>query len=481
MIPDEVQALLREASRLLHEGRMAEAVPAYRRLLSEYPDLPNSWFNLAMAERATRDFPGALVSYARALDLGIDAPEEVHLQRGVILADDLGQAPAARRELEAALALNPRYVPALLNLGNHHEDVGDREAARAAYARALEVAPEEPLALARLVGVSDVAADHALLARVRAATDAATSNEDRADLGFALGSALDRLGDYEAALAAFAAANRASASVTAGAGLRFDRAEFSSLIDRIIIAFPTLARESGKGADCFSPIFVCGMFRSGSTLAETILARHTRIVAGGELDVLPALIADSLQPYPEGAANASDTTIAALRDRYLAETAARRGDAMLVDKRPDNVLHIGLIKRMFPGARIIHTVRDPRDTAISIFALHAGPALAYATDLGDIAHVEAEYRRLMAHWRALYPRDIQVLDYDRLVRDPEQEVRAMLDFLGVASEPCLLEPRASDEAVRTASNWQVRRALYTQSSGRWRHYRAPLTDAGFFD
>ncbi len=480
MIPDEVQVLLREASRLFHEGRMAEAAPAYRRLLATWPDLPNSWFNLAMALRATRDFSGALDAYARALELGVDAPEEAHLQRGVILADDLGQAAAARAELEAALALNPRYLPALLNLGNHHEDVGDREGARAAYARALDVAPGDALALARLVGVSDAAgAGDSLLARVREAINAADRAEDRADLGFALGDALDRSGDYDAAFAAFAAANRESAAIAAAAGLRFDRADFSRLIDRIIAAFPEPAGKTG--AEEAAPIFLCGMFRSGSTLAETILSRHSGIVAGGELDVLPALIADSPQPYPESAARAPDATIAALRDRYLAETAARRCDSLLVDKRPDNLLHIGLIKRMFPYARIIHTVRDPRDTAISIFALHAGPALGYATDLADIAHVEAEYRRLMAHWRALYPDDIHTLDYDRLIRDPDREVRATLDFIGVSPEPGLLDPGAADAAVRTASNWQVRQALYTRSSGRWRHYRAPLNNAGFSD
>ncbi len=469
--------LLREASRLFHEGRMAEAVPAYRRALADYPDLPNSWFNLAMAERSTRDFSGALDSYARALDLGIDAPEEVHLQRGVIFSDDLGQAAAARGELETALALDPRYLPALLNLGNHHEDVGDREAARAAYARALDVVPDDALALARLVGVSDVTVDDPVFVKVRAAIDAAQSDEDRADLGFALGNALDRLGDYESAFAALAAANRASALVAAAMGLRFDRADFSRLIDRIIAAFPESAPRADR-AD--SPIFVCGMFRSGSTLAEAILARHTRIVAGGELDLVPEFVT-TLQPYPEAAAAASDATVARLRERYLAETAVRRGDALLVDKRPDNVLHIGLIKRMFPAARIIQTVRDPRDTAISLFALHAGLALGYATDLGDIAHVEAEYRRLMAHWRTLYPDDIHAIDYDLLVRDPAGEVATMLDFLGLAPEPDMLDPRASDEAVRTASNWQVRRALYTQSSGRWRHYRTHLAKAGLLD
>ena len=116
-IPDQ-QALLREAKRHERAGRLPEAADAYERLLARWPDLPDSWYNLALLQRKLRRFDAALASYQQALDRNVSRPEEVHLNRGVIYSDHLRRDDAAARELAAALALNPRYVPALANLAN---------------------------------------------------------------------------------------------------------------------------------------------------------------------------------------------------------------------------------------------------------------------------------------------------------------------------------------------------------------------------
>ena len=101
-------------------------------MLASWPDLPDTWYNLARLQRQAGRFEAALASYQQALDRGVSEPEEVHLNRGVIYSDCLRQDEAAERELHAALALNPDYVPALLNLANLREDFGKQaEAARA--------------------------------------------------------------------------------------------------------------------------------------------------------------------------------------------------------------------------------------------------------------------------------------------------------------------------------------------------------------
>ena len=146
---DPAEALMAIASRLRGAGRAQEAATAYRQLLALRPDLPDSWFNLALMERQSGRFEAALAAYAEALRRGVSGPEEAWLNRGVIHADDLGRQDLALKDLEAALAVAPDFLPALLNLGNLHEDMGRREAARDAYARALAVAPGHPVALAR--------------------------------------------------------------------------------------------------------------------------------------------------------------------------------------------------------------------------------------------------------------------------------------------------------------------------------------------
>src|SRR5437773_1186970 len=243
--------LIREANALREAGRLAEAEAAYLRILGRWPSLPDCWFNLGVVQRRSGRFEAALASYQQALTHGITAPEEVHLNRAVIYSDCLRQDAAAERELREALTLNPAYVPALLNLANLHEDRGLRDEARALYGRALDAA-----------------------------------------------------GDYRGAFAAYQAANRHSRLSALPAPAHYDRSAQEQMTERLIAApLPPPLPAAAQGVRP-RPIFICGMFRSGSTLTEQLIAAHPGVTAGGELDLLPSLIA-RLQPYPECLASAS--------------------------------------------------------------------------------------------------------------------------------------------------------------------------------
>ncbi len=212
MAQDDWPSLLAEASRLRAADRVDEAIIAYERLLKAKPDLAESWFNLGFLQRRARRFKDALKSYGRALELGISEPEEVHLNRAVIFSDHLFRPDEAGRELEQALGRNPAYVPALLNLGNLREDLGDRDGARAAYIQALDLDPANVLSLARLADVShSPELDEELGASLRNALERPNlPPADRADLGFALAGLLNSAGRHDDAFAAVASANAAS-------------------------------------------------------------------------------------------------------------------------------------------------------------------------------------------------------------------------------------------------------------------------------
>jgi tetratricopeptide (TPR) repeat protein len=469
-LSDPAEGLLALASQLRAQGRAVEAAEAYRRLLAVRPDLPDSWYNLALMERASGRFDAALAAYDEALRRGVSEPEEVRLNKAVILSDDLGRQDLARGELEAALTLAPGYLPALLNLGNLHEDLGQRPEAKAAYEAVLSIDPANALAMSRLAGLGRPSGrDDPMLARLRGAVASqGRSAEDRAELGFALGKALDQVEAYDEAFAAYAGANAASRE--AAPLSRYDRAGHEAFVSALIAAFPEPAVAAPDDSE--APVFICGMFRSGSTLAEQILASHSAVTAGGELGLVPALVR-RLEPYPRSVAGNPDV-IARARALYLQGLrTARPGAALVTDKRPDNFLHIGLIRAMFPRARIVHTVRDPLDTILSNWFLHLDPSMPHALDLDDMAHWHGQYSRLMAHWTALYP-DILTLDYDALVADPRPRIEALLAYLGLDWQDAVMAFHRADTGVRTASVWQVREPLYQRSSGRWRHYERHL-------
>ena len=478
--PGEPAALLREAARLEQTGELAAAAATYERILGYWPALADCWYNLARLQRRLRRFDAALASYAQALARAIRQPEEVHLNRGVILADDLHQPAAAERELRQALALNGEYLPALRNLANLLEDLGRREEALAVYVRIFELDPRAYESLARYASLRrPQRADDPLIARLRAGlADPQATAAERASLGFALGAALDACGEYRSAFEAYTIANRDSRASAPAAPL-YERSAQERRIDELMRAFAHAAPPAGAAAAPVAasprPIFICGMFRSGSTLTEQLLARHPLVRAGGELDLLPALVRTGLDPYPAALAGCEPQRLAALAEGYLGALARLfPGAAYVTDKRPDNFLHIGLIKRLMPHARIVHTTRDPLDNCLSIFFLHLDQSMGYALDLADIGHYYREYRRLMRHWHSLYGADLLDFSYDALVAEPRAALERLLAFCGLPWDEACLTGAASGAAVKTASVWQVREPLYRRSSGRARHYRREL-------
>lgn len=493
--------LMEQASTAHAQGRRAEAIELFRQVLDLLPESTEGWYELGYLLKAEGRFDEALDAYAQALARGIRRAEEVHLNRAVIYSDHLRRDVEAEAELKAALALAPGYESALLNLGNLHEERGQRDEALIYYDLLLATAgdPKDGSdqglrneALARMVNLRPPASlDDPLLRQLSDASGLGVRQEPivRANLLFALGRAHDKLGAFDAAFDAFAKANR---SLLRLSGRTYDRVRAARLIDTIIETFQPGAATgtdatTGKGP---SPLFICGMFRSGSTLVEQVLAGHPRITAGGELNYLLQLATGPLAPYPASMAVANperDATLAADYRSHLAKLFPDAAeDSYITDKRPDNFLLISLIKRLFPAAKIINTRRNPLDNGLSIFMQHLDTrVLGYSSDLGDIGHYFSQYTRLMAHWKRLYADSIFDFDYDAFVGDPKAALLPLFDFLDLEWDEHCLEFHRLGNTVKTGSYWQVRRPLYGDASGRWRNYdrhleplRAALREAG---
>jgi len=478
--PESASDLLRQASWLVRSGQGAQAASLYRRALAIDPARPDDWFNYGNLLQALGQPEASLDAYAQALAHGITQPEEVHLNRAVVLAGTLARPGEALQALSHALDVAPAHVPSLLNLGHLHEQAGRREQAIDAYAGVLAAVPGHALAMAKLVTLQPLTgADDPILSTAQAALDdPARPDAERADLGYALGQALDRLAHYDAAFAAYAAGNAASARIAAARGYRYDRRATEALIDRLIATFPLAGTATAAAGEPLEPLFICGLFRSGSTLVERMIAQWPGITAGGESPLIPTLADHVLgSRAPEAPRNWPIEALQAWRSGYLQASAARYPSAtVLTDKRPDNVLWVGLIKAIFPEARIVITRRHPLDNGLALYFLHLSHAMPWATDLGDIGHWSRQVDRLVNHWAETWPDTVHRVDYDRLVSQPARELPPLARFCGVSSsdEGAALRFHEAQDEVGTASMWQVRHALYTTSSGRWQRYEQHL-------
>jgi hypothetical protein len=228
-------------------------------------------------------------------------------------------------------------------------------------------------------------------------------------------------------------------------------------------------------------MFIVGMPRSGTTLVEQILASHREVRAGGELEVMSKIVSDlpgllgNPAPFPECLGGLTRRNIEQPARRYIAALAEiGQGAARVTDKLPHYFLSLGLIDLLLPSARVVHCIRDPRDTCLSNYFIQMNANHPYTASLEHLGHYYRIYQRLMAHWRSVLRIRMHEVRYEELVSNPEEEIRRLLDFCGLAWDEGCLNFHENRRPVATPSYNQVRRPIYNQSVQRWRHYEAHL-------
>lgn len=478
-VSNTAQDWKRRAEQALRAGAAADGIAAYLAYLELEPDDGDSWFNLAYLLRGQRRFAESAAAYREALARGIVRPEEARLNLAVILSEHCGDERGAQAELRTAVTENPQFVPAWLNLGTLLEDLGDPAGAEAAYQAALAIDPACGRAHGR----------RAMIAMHRGEAGAAAAGleqllrehrvirpDDQAEVLFALGHTLDAIGDFDRAFAAIDRANRLRGQI-----VRYDATAAQRRIDAIIAG--GTAQLLDPPADQIEPLFICGMFRSGSTLAEVLIARQFGLCAGGELETIPALAQRLGLTRGRTLTELDRDTLLDARATYGAEARqAHRTARGIIDKRCDNFLNIGLIRAMLPDAPIIHTRRDPRDTVLSLYFGNFDESMTYTFSLTGAVHWWKQYRRLMDHWEGVYGDSILNLDYEELASAPAAALERVGQYLGrtTAAVP-ETDGAIGDRAIKTLSSWQVRQPVHDRSIGRWRNYRkylAPVMDLG---
>lgn len=480
----ELLELAAELSQI--KGRYAEADRFLGRALDLAPENAALWRRRAML--SGRRFSPEIARQAarKAIELteakgGHDHALSLAAQAHVLAEED--QLDEAQTTYRQALALNPQCIPAMRGLGQLLMQRGHVEEATALYEELSQIAPIQ--GWSQLIHARVLPEDETALQRMEAvARRPSLEGAVQSSLLFTLASAWEKKGDYEKAWALVTEANAATRT-----HLNYRPEVHRSRIEREMARFSSPFMESRKtwGIDSEVPVFVLGMPRSGTTLVEQILGSHSQVFGAGELSLVPELIqklnaweskTGSRREYPECIDEMTEDESRKFAQKHLEELQAYAPDAhRIVDKLPHNFEHIGLIKLIFPRAKILHLKREPRDVAMSNYFVDYGAkfgGMGFAYDLSWIGEQLVDHQRLMQHWHQVFPEQILEVDYDALVEDVEGWARRIISYLGLPWEDGVLSFQELDRAVKTASVWQVRQPVYKTSKAKWKRYQEHL-------
>ena len=490
--------------------RPAEAEQAYKRALSLKPQYLEALNNLVLAHKDLAQFDEALAVARQALALSpqnadalaymgavyveqkkVDLAFEA-LKKSLAIAPnkaetvnmlgraffEAGQPAKAIEVYRRAAALKPDFADPYNNMGNALKELGKFDEALQAFETCLALKPETVGAYVNLADAKKFrSSDDKHLAAIEGflAKREALSEERETQISFAAAKAYDDLKRYDEAFPLLLRGNALKRK-----SIAYDEASVLGYFDRIrnVVTADLVRAKAGSGASTRKPIFVLGMPRSGTTLVEQILASHPRVAGAGELKDLNDTVnsvrgADGkTAPFPEFLPVLSGNDLARIGETYAAKLARHAPSAeRITDKMPSNFYFLGLIHLALPGAKIIHTNRNPVDTCVSCFSKLFAGEQSQTYDLGELGRYYRAYHGLMAHWRQVLPAGAFLdVTYEEVVADTEGQARRILDFCGLAWDAKVLDFHRTERPVKTASSSQVRQPIYNSSVARWRNY-----------
>lgn len=479
---DYAECLSNKAQALKRLGQGRAALEAAERAVALEPANPEMYIRAAELLRGEGMHRGAIEHYSNALQR-----EPGSLSARLGLANtyrEAGRTEEALAALDDCLQHHPHSAEAYSALGLVREQLGEIEAAAQNYERAIALDASKGRFHYQLAQLKHRrSTDEELSALERTTAGLGDSDSDDAMYAaFARACVYEERGRWDEAFDAWSEGNAINASRYA---FNFTRREgfYREAVRCAQQMRARLGDLSGKHA--YSPVFIVGMPRSGTTLTGQIVAAHSQVYSLGETSAAHEMTRSledlSGTSYPQALAEASAEDLATLQKAQLESSASRcPPDTVVLDVTPTNFQHLGLLALALPGARFVHCRRDPIDTCLSIFKIPFGGGQDYAHDLVALGQQYRSYHWLMEQWRLLFGERVLDVRYEETVADTEAQTRKILAFLGLDYEEGVLDFHRSGALVRTPSAAQVRQPVYGDAVRRWRRYRhrlAPLIDA----
>ncbi len=455
---------------LFESGQLALATAALAAIVRDFPGDATTAMTLARA-LAQAGSNAAAASVISHLFAATEQPVDV-LIHAVELLDGCDRKADAARLCAKAIAAGSTDARVHMHAGSIANQLGQFAHAREHFMwvlthdeRAHEWFVANGLAIAQRYADASHP-DFALFEQALSRSD--LSPRARASLLFSLGKGFDDIDEIEQAAMQFREGNALRRQLRS-----WSRNDWEHLVQsRLRAQAPT---PTPRSAD-WTPVFIVGIPRSGSSLIASRLSTHAGVRNRGELPWLQHMARQLPDP-----ASAAASRLHELADIYQSHLLQDDAPARFyLDKQPLNLLFVDLILGLWPHAKIVHCHRAPRDTAMSLWMQDFADAQhGYAFDFDEILAFMRGCDQLMAHWQRRYPQAIRGVDYASLVAAPEQCIAELRAWIGIDPAQSV-SATATPGSIATASLWQARQPVYTRSVGRWRAYAQAIPELGMF-
>lgn len=463
-------------------GGHDHALQTVERALSLHPGVPHWILHRASCLQATGRLEDAIKSVNELAKS--DTQDDALLGEIGLFASRLEQHELALKMFQKAVEQNPAQGRHYFNLATALRFKGELDKAESACEKAIELNPDDHDARFLRSGLRKQTSDRNHVDELETTLSGIGSDPMAESLvSYSLAKELEDLGESERSFAALqrgASARRSS--------LAYSPEEDIGFINTITEVYNAEFMASDRGGyDNNEAIFVLGLPRTGTTLVERILGSHDSVLSAGELTNFTRAIAGmaqtAAQQNPAMASNSRDDMVrltagidfTRLGQMYVDSTRPLTGKSpRFIDKFPQNTLNMGPIRLALPKARMVLLQRHPMDSCYSMYKQIFTNIYQFSYDLEELGRYFIAHQRLLDHWLAVAGDAIHVIQYEKLVTDPEVEVRGLLEFCSLPWQDQCLDFHKNKQASTTASASQVRQKLYTSSIGKWKDYEQQL-------